>query len=102
MTHNLHQQAAFILLDAAVAYESGTPSGRDSAMNVAVRRLGDVPGIVSVTESGGTTNVDVSPLVNGGIVSIYVLSFWLAQERGVDIEAVFAELRDAIEDMGDR
>lgn len=99
---DLSKEAAFSLLDAVVGYQPGAAPGPDNPMNVAVRRLNDVPGLVTVTESNGQDpmRVDVSPIVNGAIVSTYVLAFWLAQERGVDIEEIFAELRATHEQLG--
>lgn len=97
MTKNIAQQAAFILLDATVAHGADTSNGHP--MNLAVSRLNDVPGLVTVTDAGNSRTVDVSPIVNASIVSTYVLAFWLAQEREVPIEQVFAELRDTHETL---
>ena len=91
MTKNIAQQAAFILLDAVVAYGADTENG--SPMNLAGSRLNDVPGIITATDIGNSRSVDVSPIMNASIVSTYILAFWLAQERGVSIEEVFADLR---------
>jgi hypothetical protein len=99
MEKNIAQQAAFIMLDAAVAHGAETSHG--SPMNLAASRLNDVPGMVTVTDIGNSRRVDVSPIVNASIVSTYVLAFWLAQERGIAIEEVFAELRDTHETMWD-
>ncbi|MEV4738547.1 MULTISPECIES: hypothetical protein [unclassified Microbacterium] len=99
MAKNIAQQAAFIILDAAVAH--GAESSTGSPMNLAIRRLNDVPGMVTVTDVGTSRTVDVSPIVNASIVSTYVLAFWLAQQRGVPIEEVFAELRDTHEGLWD-
>lgn len=84
MAKNIAQQAAFIILDATVAHGADATNG--SPMNLAVGRLNDVPGMVTVTDVGSSRSVDVSPIVNASIVSTYVLAFWLAQERGVSIE----------------
>ena len=90
------RDAAHVLIDAAVAYQYGAPLAVDSPMNVAMRRLNDINAVtVTHDRAGNVTNVDVSPVVNGAIVSIYMLAYWLAEARGVDIEIVFAELREA-------
>lgn len=96
MTKNVAQQAAFILIDSVVAFTPNTPPGEETPMNIAVRRLNEVDGMVLLrSDSEGTpSSVDISPVVNGAIVSIYILSAWLANERGVDIETVMAELRE--------
>ena len=52
MTKNIGQQAAFILLDEVVAYQPNSEPGDDSPMNIAVRRLNDVPGITCRTPGG--------------------------------------------------
>lgn len=98
---NIAQQAAFILLDGAVAHDTGNRPGPDSPMNVAMRRLNDIPGMVNVVTSNNKVTVDVSPIVNGSIVSTYVLAYWLAEARGVAIEDVFAELRATHESLWD-
>jgi hypothetical protein len=99
MANSIGQQAAFIILDAAVAYGADTSNG--SPMDLAASRLNDVPGMVTVTSIGSSPTVDVSPIVNASIVSTYVLAFWLAQERGVPIEEILAELRATHETLWD-
>lgn len=87
--------AAHILIDAVVSFQPGQVPGPDAPMNIAVRRLNEVPGMVTADYLART--VDISPVVNGGIVSLYVLAHWLAVERGSSIELVMAELREQID-----
>ena len=90
-------QAAHILIDAVVAFQPGDDGGSNSPMNVAVRRINEVPGLVTVDYL--KRSVDVSGLINGGIVSLYVLGTWLAAERGTSIEVVMAELREQMDEL---
>ena len=94
--HPIQLQASSVILDGVIAYR---PDGQPNPlMELVVQRVVEVEGIVDIQfdHTTGRVRVDPSHFVNASIDVAFALCYWLADERGIAIEDVVAELRETL------
>jgi hypothetical protein len=91
--------SAHVLLDAVSTYEHNAPEDLNaSAMNLALRRLNEIDGVLKATMSEeDTLSLDASNLLGGAIVTLSWLIEQLAAARGVERLAVVAQVREFLD-----
>ncbi|THG33020.1 hypothetical protein [Naasia lichenicola] len=92
------RQAAHILLDAVIAFESGRDQEDNVvAMNLALQRLDDVGAVDVLTSPSGDITLEVSNLAGGAVVALNWLIEQLAFREVTDREVVIARLREFLD-----
>jgi hypothetical protein len=97
MTHmpDAGRSAANVLLDAVIALDPDSPDSEP--IELALKRLDEIPGAYDVTVDDDGTNLDVkvdlSNLLGGAVTAMQWLVSHVADAQGVSREEVVSDLR---------
>lgn len=95
------RRSAHVLIDAVIALDlDSDETVNTSAVNLALAGINDIDGAITVIQTNvDSINLDVSNLLDGTLHSLHWLVSSLAAARGVEREAVVAELREFIDQL---